>query len=363
MRILFLTDHHLDYASDPLYVGLTRVLGEDLVLDYPYKASFHEPEAVPWYLVPRRGRHCSHGEILDLLRDGYFDLACIASFREDCLAECGRLNARVRFPPTVFIDGSDDARIRTDLFTTFGVKVYFKRDYVWGMGQSWKDRWDYWWKFGGKRDKFTRTVPLPLSIVLEALPTDEQVSKDIDVSYRGRVSHPRRARAVEVLSGMRDIRFSGDVYASPGDRQYKFKSRQRDRLFEKLVGNKPATLADQQKKQSPNDYYKEIAASRIAVAIRGGGYIPSPRYLEIVALKTLLISDPPEAFIPNNFVDRRHAVFCKPDLSDLGDLVRRYLRQGDEREAMVQDAYAHLLKYHTCERRAEYFLEQCRRLI
>jgi hypothetical protein len=29
----------------------------------------------------------------------------------------------------------------------------------------------------------------------------------------------------------------------------------------------------------------------------------------------------------------------------------------------VREGRAHLLKYHTCERRAEYFLDACRRLL
>ena len=74
---------------------------------------------------------------------------------------------------------------------------------------------------------------------------------------------------------------------------------------------------------------------------------------------TLLISDRPEVLIPNDFVDRRHAVFCKRDLSDLEALVRYYLCEDAEREAIVAEGRAHLLKYHTCERRAEYFLGIC----
>jgi len=77
----------------------------------------------------------------------------------------------------------------------------------------------------------------------------------------------------------------------------------------------------------------------------------------------MLLSDVPEAIIPNGFENRRHAVYCKADLSDLEDLVRHYLREEAEREAIVNDGYAHLLKYHTCERRAEYFVGICQRAL
>ena len=76
-----------------------------------------------------------------------------------------------------------------------------------------------------------------------------------------------------------------------------------------------------------------------------------------------MLSDKPEALIPNDFVDRRHAVYCRPDLRDLEPLVRHYLREDAEREAIAREGHAHLLKYHTCERRAEYFVDVCRRVL
>lgn len=54
-------------------------------------------------------------------------------------------------------------------------------------------------------------------------------------------------------------------------------------------------------------------------------------------------------------------MFCRRDLSDLAGLVRHYVRNDGEREAIVSEGYRHLVKHHTCERRAEYFLDLCRR--
>jgi len=363
VRILFLTDHHLDYTSDPLYVGLSRVLRKEFVVDYPYKASFHEPEQVPWYLVPRPGRLHSRQEILDLLRDRHFDLVCVASFRRECLDECADLYGRVPFPPMVFVDGSDDTRIRHEVLARYPVRLYFKRDYGWKRGNAWKDRWALATTFRGDRVLFDRTVPLPLSLVTETLPTLNNVTKTIDVSYRGRASHPRRVRAIQILSGMKDIRFSGAVYASPGDRKYKLKVGPWERLRTKLFNNGPAELVDQQRKEDPGSYYGEMAASKIAVALRGGGRTASLRYFEIVGMGAMLLSDAPETLIPNDFVDRRQAVYCRPDLRDLPELVRHYLREDTAREAIISEGRAHLLKYHTCERRAEYFLNMCARTI
>lgn len=363
MRILFLTSEALDYVSDPLYVGLSRCLGNDRLVDHPYKAAFHDPEHKPWYLVQQPGRRRNREEILDLLRDHAFDLVCLASFRQDSLDECAELYGKVPFPPMVFVDGEDHAAIRHDVVGRYPIQVYFKRDYVWRSGSRLGDLTSLAWTFRGNRRLFDRTFPLPLSIVMEALPDFGKIGKEIDVSYRGRASHPRRVKAVEILSTMEGVRFSGGVYASPDDRKYKLKTGALERLRTKVWDNSPASTADREKKQAPEAYYREIASSRIAVALRGGGLTPPPRYYEIVAMKTMLISDVPEAVIPNDFVDRRHAVYCKADLSDLEGLVRQYLREDSAREAMVAEGFSHLMKFHTCDRRAEYFLDVCRRVL
>jgi len=213
------------------------------------------------------------------------------------------------------------------------------------------------------RALFNRTFPLPLSIAMDALPQFGSVAKEIDVSFTGRASHPRRVKAVDMLSCMQGVKFSAAVYAAPEDRRYKLKAGHLERLLTKLWDNTRASEADQQLKKCPGDYYREIVASKIALALRGGGRCPSLRYFEIVAMGTMMLSDQPETLIPSDFVDRRHAVYCKPDLSDLEKLVRHYLHEEAEREAIVNDGYAHLLKYHTCERRAEYFLGICQRAL
>lgn len=363
MRILFLGDDHFDYVSDPLYIGLSRVIGNEYVLDYPYKPLYHDPDAKIWLMAQRPGVRRSREQVLDLLRDRAFDLVCLTSFRAPCLDECAALFGKVPFPPMVFVDGADDPVIRHDIVARYPIGLYFKRDYIWSLGHPLKRAAMRAWSFRGDRALFERTVPLPLSLILDALPAAGPVAKDVDVSYTGYASHPRRMKAVEILSRMNGVRFEGGIYATPGDRKYKLVHGKLRRLWTKVSDGGLASSSDCGKYKSPEAYYREIARSKIAVAIRGGGQTPSPRYYEIVAMNTLLISDPPEAEIPNNFVHRRHALFCRPDLSDLESLVRHYLREEGEREAVVREGHAHLLKYHTCERRAEYFLDACRRLL
>lgn len=363
MRILFLCDDQSDYVSDPLYIGLSRVLGNEQVADYPYKPLYHDLQEKNWYMVQRPGTRWSREQVLDLLRDRAFDLVCLSSFRSPCLEECARLYGKVPFPPMVFVDGADDCSIRHDVTSRYPIGLYFKRDYIWSLGHPLRKMAARRWSFRRDQSLFERTIPLPLSLVLDALPAIGPVAKDVDVSYTGRASHPRRAKAVELLSRMDGVRFEGGVYAAAGDRQYKLVRGPVRRLWTKLTNGGQASESDRNKQKTPEAYYREIARSKIAVSIRGGGWTPSPRYYEIVAMNTMLISDAPEAEIPNNFVHRQHAVFCRPDLRDLESLVRYYLREEKEREAVAREGHAHLLKYHTCERRAEYFLDACRRLL
>src|SRR5712692_6144317 len=309
-------------------------------------------------MAQRPGWRYTREDIRDLLRSRYFNVVCLASFRQECLDECRQLYNEVTFPAMVFIDGADDVRIRHEVVRQYSPAIYFKRDYVWKLSNHIRDLGALAWAFRGNRMLYGRTLPLPVSIILDAIPDLNGVDKTIDVSYTGRASNPRRAKAVELLSRMPEVRFSGGIYASPGDRRYKLVASPIKRLITKVFDNRDASESDQDKKQSPDKYYREIAGSKIAISLQGGGWTPSPRYYEIPALGTLLLSDPPETVIPNGFVNRQHAVYCRADLSDLKTLVRYYLQEDAEREAVAREGRLHLLKYHTCERRAEYFVKE-----
>jgi len=169
-------------------VGLSKVLGNDNVVDYPFKPIYHHPDFKYWFLVQRPGNVYEQDEIIDLLKSQYFNLVCISSFRNECLNVCQKILKMSPLPPVVFIDGADDPRIRQEVCNRFPIGVYFKRDYVWRVGHPILDYAKRVWNFRYSRDLFNRTFPLPLSIVLETLPKFGQVPKNIDISYRGRGS-------------------------------------------------------------------------------------------------------------------------------------------------------------------------------
>ena len=201
----------------------------------------------------------------------------------------------------------------------------------------------------------TRSLSLPY---LKRFRLLQSFSGIPDVSYAGRISHPKRQKAVEMLRHASGIKFLGGVYAEAEDRQSKLLTGL-PRLLIKLKGDPVVTVAQKGVKLSQSEYHTLLGRSTMALSIRGGGF-DTLRYWEIVASGTLLLSEQPDIEIPNNFVHGKQALFFRPDLSDLVDLVRIYARDPQRCATMAAEGYKHLLQYHTCERRAEYFLGVCR---
>ena len=361
MRILYLTDSAPDYLADLLYVGLCRTLGSERVVDYPYKAVYHDPPQRVHYVPQVSGHRYGDEEVAALLRDKQFDLAILSSPRRGAITAWESLSRCGAMPPLVLIDGEDDATLRLEVFRRYKCALYFKREYrlhydIGGCGVA--RRWSTWW---ADATLSQRTHPLTLAVVLETIPTVPASQRDVDVSYVARISHPKRRQAVDMLSQASGIRFQGGVYAEVQDRQSSLLNGF-PRLLMKLKGDPVVTPAQRGIKLSQTEYYALFGRSKMALSIRGGGF-DTLRYWEIVASGTLLLSEQPDIEIPNNFVHGKHALFFRPDLSDLLDLVRTYAKDAQACAAMAAEGYKHLLQYHTCERRAEYLLEVCRRVM
>lgn len=358
MNILYLSDPAPDYLADQMYLGLCRVLGWEQVIDYPWKRVYHDHSHRLDYLPQTPGRAYDEGDITTLLRDGQLDLLVLSSPRAADGSMLDRIGRRVRLPPCVLIDGEDDADIRHDLVRRFGCRAYFKREFRWHADAGLRGRLEQWQAFRGDQDLFHRTFPLPFSVIPDAAPTPEDGPRDIDVSYAARASHPKRLRAWNLLKEASDLRCEGGLYAEPTDRQSKLMTGL-PRLLVKLRGDPRVTKSQLGARLTFREYHRLLGRSKMALSIRGGGF-DTLRYWEIPASKAVLVSEQPDICIPNNFEHGKHALYCQPDLSDLVDLVRTYLRDDAAREALALEGHRHLLRFHTCERRAEYFLGLCR---
>ena len=129
-------------------------------------------------------------------------------------------------------------------------------------------------------------------------------------------------------------------------------------LKAKFKGAPYATADEQAGELSRQDYFQLLGRSRMGLSIRWAVF-DTIRYWEIVASKRVLVSEEPYIHIPHNFENGKHALFCKPDLSDLATIVRRHAREQSFCVTMVKAAYNHLLQYHTCAERAKQFLTIC----
>ena len=109
-------------------------------------------------------------------------------------------------------------------------------------------------------------------------------------------------------------------------------------------------------------YARLINRSRMWLATPSAVDLVGTRFYEVMAAKTLLFCSRSAAY-EGLFEDKTHCVMFDPDLSDFDDTLFYYLNHEDERGAIVEAAYAHVLKNHTWERRIEQFIDTFRKRI
>lgn len=357
MKVLYLTDDEPDYLADQMYDGLCTLLGRQQVMAFPGKPAYHIAEspmcAALQSAVPDRDIET----IGSLLRDRQMDLVIVSSPRRGAIEALNRMAALAPLPPLVLLDGEDDGTVRADLAERLGAGLYFKRELK-AAGTTNGGRW----RIGrspvqGRLDG--RVHPLPFSVTPDMLSPVSADSRDVDISFLGRASHRKRVRAVNLLRRTAGIRFEGGLYLAPSDRRSKLAESWLGIVAAKLVGDPQAPVSAQHSKLDADHYKALLRRSKMGLSIRGGGF-DTVRYWEIVATRTLLVSEPPDIVIPHNFEHGRHVMFCRHDLRDLPTIVRRLRDDEATRHRMVEAAYQHLLAYHTSERRAAYLLDLCR---
>lgn len=359
MKILYLTPFGYDYLPDQLYTGLCKLLGVDSVIDYPWKPEYHDPSCRIPSIPQNSARPYEFEEVCSLIEEHKIDLVVLTAQRRGTVETLESFSNKCSLPPLVLVDSSDSASMHTALFNQFQPGIYFKREYHGRDYTGAINHWGKWKQFGSDEELFRRTYPLQMSAVLETMPVPSDQPRPIDISFNGFVSHRHRIKAVNMLRGISDITFQGGVYADTKTRMSKLAGTVCGSLWAKIQGDPYVTDKDCQRKLSYQEHFRLLQRSKLGLSMRGSGF-DTVRYWEIPALKTLLISERPSIYIPNNFEHGKHAIFCKPDLSDLVDLVKEYARDHEARNRLAESGYAHLLKYHTCEKRASQFLVICK---
>ena len=138
----------------------------------------------------------------------------------------------------------------------------------------------------------------------------------------------------------------------------------RCKIFKQLSKVGSCYMSDVERKRDWLDYidYANILkTSLIGVSARGVGY-DTYRYYEIVYFGAMLYSEEPTIEIPDGFIDGKHCVYFKKDLSDFKDKLYYYFRNIEEAKKIAKAGREYLMKKHTSLNRASYVLDCIGRL-
>jgi hypothetical protein len=219
--------------------------------------------------------------------------------------------------PVVLCDHEDASRIRRDLQTEFGAKLIFKRELL-----------------NDERD----CVPLPFSSPADRYPEiPEGQERPIDLLFLMGLTWPMRN---QIYDAVRSLRSECNVYAALA----------------------PDPDPNNQDEPLPwEKYIEQMGRAKIAVSVRGFGN-DTCRYWEIPPTGALMLCDHLPIKIPNPFQEGVHVARYR-DPEDFKSKVRHFLSNVEGREKLAAAGREHALKYHTCKARAEWFLENARRVM
>ncbi|HEX5399121.1 MAG TPA: glycosyltransferase [Verrucomicrobiae bacterium] len=319
-EILYLCHSGIDYLQDGLYHGLVSLLGKGRVVDWPRQARFHERldsliPSVGFYSQSEPSRPQTAWGLRRQLRAGRFGLVAIAAGRKHAFRAWRDVMDACRQLPAVFVDGGDHAELAGQL--AWERKTSLRRDVLNARP------FDLIFKREHHGPDVNHPKILPIAFCLPEnhyRPPSPPIKKTREVAFWGGASSASRAVAIEKLKNVRDF---------ARNRSVEFRG---------------------------EDFMCELAATKVCLSFWGAGD-DTMRYWEIPCAGSLLMAQKPRSPIPDNFIDRREAVFVRDDLSDLIDLVNYYCDHDDEREEIARAGRKRFLKCHTTRARAKYFLD------
>lgn len=306
-RVLLITHPRPHYELDVLYDGLRTILGDDGVVEFPWKGTLHgqEPSEQRHYpcMFDWPGEPLEVDELIRQVETGRFDFILFGDIDRHIPQMLARRIAVAAGDTPIFIlDTEDDPdNNRPALLAHLEretVAGYFKREMLTCV------------------DYGPNAYPLPFA-------------------------YPD-GRAPEELSWTRP---RGLFWA--GNRFFGLRRLYLERI-EATFGLKLDRSYDQ------DEYVEAVESSRIGLNLFGFGF-DTVRYWELPAHGCMLLSHRLPIHIPQNFEDGKSAVFFD-DLPDLEEKLRYYLERPDECAAIAQAGHAHFQQYHTGSARARQLL-------
>lgn len=313
-RVLYVMHPRLHYGLDVLYDGLCSVLGDDRVVDFPFKPTLHgnTPAEMAHYPCSfnRPGEAMGEDTVLRALQDGAFDLVlygdCEAGLPEDLGQRLSRAAGDTPFCVVDAIDESMDTR--EELCEVLGresVTAYFKREMM------------------NCCDYGPNAYPLPFAYA----------DMHCDSSY---------------------AEYRPNLFFWAGHRRFALRRLYLDRL-EKVLGINLDGL------YAPECYNQCLRESLIGLNLFGFGF-DTVRYWELPAHGCMLLSERLPIRIPHDFVDGESAVFWDT-LPELEEKLTHYLNHPEEARAIARAGHAHFLQHHTGSARARQLLAWVQRLV
>lgn len=371
MKILYLEHPEPDGGTSQLFMGLCKVLGDDNVVDFPYKYCLHgqveklqnedvkvfmkdDPSVFPnggysepyAWMIPSNGSEFHYDEIKRMVKNGEFDLILMTPRQVSVYYLKRLLHECTSIPPIILCDFEDYHDIRFDISAFYPhIKVITKASYMpSNLGV-----------FQNHRTGREKIYPLPLSSPLIDNPAYrfDDCNKIIDIHARFGLTRGLRKDVAESLRKLNGFR--GGV-ALPE------RSTMRIQEGFHICGDGTKTVITSLDQNVPYaQYLKEIAQSKISVSMGGHGLGRNPaRNWEIPSYNTLMLCEPQVIHYEHPFEDVKTCVFFNPELKDdVCEKALHWLSDGmeSERKKVAKAGHEHLKKYHTCMARAERLLE------
>lgn len=332
-KVLMLADPELDNLAYMMFDGLSKVLGAENVMVYPYIRYFqggidcwHITNFLRGYTQPP-GYAVKHGtpeksfeELAGMIEE--FDFVYLSSARTCAVnaLHMFKMHCGDKLPPLVFSDGEDHQNLQVieAVKRYFNPAVCFKRELL-------------------PRDLEARKFPLyplPFSAVTDNLVPDSP-DKDIDVFALFGSTHPIREELARLISS---------------------------KLAEKYKVHVGVTRQNPNRVSIPvlaqyKQYHELMSRAKINIVARGEGY-DTVRRFEAPCYSGLVMSDNIPIITPYPFKDGEHIVYFHNSLSGLTGLIENFLACDENRQRIGKAGREHCMKYHTTEARARYFLEK-----
>ena len=312
-RVLLITHPRPHYGIDVLYNGLCIVLGDENVIEYPWKPTLHGhvPDSQAHYpcMFNHGGEPLTVPELIEQTKAGRFDAILYADIERTLLQDESRALVHAREDVPVFLLDQQDDCINNlakmcDHLGRDQFDGYFKREMLTCV------------------DYGPRARPMPFSYADEKVPETISGERSNALFWAGHREFGTRRLYLESIENSLGIRLDG-IYTQ--------------------------------------EIYRQVLnASLIGLSIFGFGF-DTVRYWELPAHGCLLLSERLPIHVPKNFRDGETAVFFD-DLPELHEKLDYYLNHVYMARGIAQRGHEHLKAYHTASARARQLLAWMRAL-